>query len=82
MAGAKEVIPWGNSSRQDTRQDTPLEALPEADSRDPGGQRGDDTRRDPVSEAESVHLCGRWVWIKQDTRQDRQGERVSLKWND
>ena len=41
---------------------------------------GDDTRRDPAAEAESVYLCGRWVGIDPDTRQDRHGKRVSLKW--
>jgi len=62
----------GELIRDDTRQDTLLEALSEADFGDPGAKRGD-TRRDPVAEAEPVHLCGRWVWIESDTRQDRHG---------
>ncbi len=47
--------------RDDTRQEILLGALPEADFSDPGGQRRDDTRRDPTAKAEPVHLCGRWI---------------------
>ena len=81
VASTEEVLAWGVGSGDDTRQDPPLGALSEADSGDPGGQRRDDTRRDPAAKTEPAHLCGRWVWIERDTRQDRHGVRVSLKWN-
>jgi len=71
MAAAKES--WGPAlrSRDDTRQDSPGAALPEADFADPGRERGPDTRQDRPEKAEPAHLCGLWIEKEGDTRQDR-----------
>ncbi len=79
MAGEEENRVTAIRPTDDTRQDTPLEAFPEAHSPHPGRQRDDDTRQDPPPEAEPAHLCGRRVGRGSDTRQVRNSPRSGLR---
>ena len=51
MASEEKSLLKNLRPRNDTRQDTPLQAFTEAGFADPGGEGGDDTRRDPPPKA-------------------------------
>jgi hypothetical protein len=79
MAAKETVRDPGKEGRDDTRQDPPLPALPEADLADPGGEGGDDTRQDRTPKAYGEDLCSLWMRKEGDTRQNGAERRIGFR---